>query len=1133
MKSTERADLLNALAWHDEDPIDLRVSRGTRGEVTHLSARFLSVNVAPALPASPTEARARRFVAPGSLGHDLLALGDEDELVLARVVDGRAKRRFVFEQRWRGVPVHDANVAFDLDESGRLTRLDASLVPRATPPQGRQIGRGVAVRIAIDDLRARGDSLWSGVVPTLDQIDEVVVDLRRWRNEDRDRRAWRIRLVPRRGRGAGAREVLVDQLDGTVIASIERSHLLGGEDVVRRAVGTIGGAVSEGPELWRGDLACPSADAPPTGATPLARDLDEMQASLCEAERFFGERGAEFAHPNFRDWIDPGRDGIEVAIGAVPMLSIGVNSPSAGDATIFLAEGAGRAESLGHELGHTVLRVGPTTFSSRDEFEGEAVLEHMCDQFGTMLERRFALRVEDDCLLSDDVDTQNAIAAVDNPNRPCTSSDDPQPWRSLCAPPTENGGWCEGASRFVDTAYGRYDAYDDPTDSGAEDGNYVPGHTNLGIGNRILSVLARDEGSASEPMSGLVVRPLGRETFERLLFGASVGLSFRTDWARYAMTWSEASADLFSRLSVSEEEQTVRTAHSAAGIWTLPRQLLARPSLPPPGIGLRLPQANVLTRPAIASVLDAGGLERTFIFYRPADGADRIEYMWRSEVAGGAFAATAGTFAGPCVVPGAHTAGSPAAVGRDDALFVVWSEPTATPDVGMLRGAQLPSPPAGSSGCPADEAWVAISPPVDRLMLGSPAVTSWAPGSIRVTCNVLRESGFRPYPFRTVGSMSLRIGDCVLVDERLVQPLPEALPPIGQDAVDTLIPVFDDPAARRLPATYDDIGPPRAFGAVVEHRFGLDRLIRDRPDVAGPLGNLPGDLGVLFGGAFGDDVAVSTLDVTTSFRFDGATVTPLGGDPIELEWRFDQQYVVVAFRDVNGDLRVARLDDPRATVGELDVPGIPLVAESPNATDPAITVVRIPDAVGSERVERQYLLVAFGTADVVDGATAPTRLSYRVVTNFDPTTDLTEDSFSPRRRIDAIREINGVRRRVDYAMARTFHTPIVVGGVEQLHLFTVTLRPPFEELRVPDPGEMREQPASADRVRYAELGVLPSGELTWRGERPVLLLDTSVTVGPLPAGVSPEAGAASLSRRNHLRFVYPNGTGITIRSNRR
>lgn len=42
MQDAQRASLLNSLAWYDESPFDLRARYGARGQVEHLSSRFLA-----------------------------------------------------------------------------------------------------------------------------------------------------------------------------------------------------------------------------------------------------------------------------------------------------------------------------------------------------------------------------------------------------------------------------------------------------------------------------------------------------------------------------------------------------------------------------------------------------------------------------------------------------------------------------------------------------------------------------------------------------------------------------------------------------------------------------------------------------------------------------------------------------------------------------------------------------------------------------------------------------------------------------------------------------------------------------------------------------------------------------------
>ena len=178
----------------------------------------------------------------------------------------------------------------------------------------------------------------------------------------------------------------------------------------------IGGGISSiGPVLWNGTNACPSISSglDPL-APPLTSDVDDVSAAICESQNFIATRGGEVGIADPDEWFDPTHDGIRISVGMTPGLSIAMND---GAGNLFFAQGAARLDIVGHELWHTVMRSagGPSAFAGYGTAEGGAIEEHLCDIFGTMLERRFLARRDNDCLLADDVQTQQAIS-MQNPD---------------------------------------------------------------------------------------------------------------------------------------------------------------------------------------------------------------------------------------------------------------------------------------------------------------------------------------------------------------------------------------------------------------------------------------------------------------------------------------------------------------------------------------------------------------------------------------------------------------------------------------------------------------------------------------------------------------------------------------------
>jgi len=148
---------------------------------------------------------ARRFL---RVNRRLLRLEDPDrELTLARAArDMLGRTHFVFEQRWRGIPVWPAEVNVHLDREGNVDLLDGAFAP--TP-------RKVADHPTIDAEHAVAIAR-DGWVDAFVSVPELVV----YAPVDRfPRLAWRMSV----SRAIDDREiVLVDALDGTRLASWNR-----------------------------------------------------------------------------------------------------------------------------------------------------------------------------------------------------------------------------------------------------------------------------------------------------------------------------------------------------------------------------------------------------------------------------------------------------------------------------------------------------------------------------------------------------------------------------------------------------------------------------------------------------------------------------------------------------------------------------------------------------------------------------------------------------------------------------------------------------------------------------------------------------------------------------------------------
>ncbi|HUP66012.1 MAG TPA: hypothetical protein VM557_12120 [Thermoanaerobaculia bacterium] len=1137
MKQDESADLVNALAWWDENPLDLHLRRGRRGEVTHLSARLLEIDATPNLAPAPTADRAVAFLQPGGLGHDLLALCGSDQLVLARVEPNDAQGRiFVFEQSFAGFAVRDARAFVELDARGRLTRLDSTLVPCVKASTNLRVSRGQALKIARDDLQGSKDPLWIDVKPHLAEAGLIIVNTFGLDPDpgldpdecDADRLAWAVWFTAPPNKFGGHREVLVDALDGEVIASVEHTKFFDAGDRVYRLEGTIGESEHHvyRPRLWSGDMPCDAPSPVPLDDPVLERDLEETKLALCAAEDLIAEAGAPLGRPALRDWIHGTRP-FAFGIGADPGISIAQNSGATVEGTfvhaLAFAHGAARADSVGHELGHTLY--ASASLATRDldpsrssNIERAGIEEHMCDVFGKLLDARMPDGGEL-CTLSGDADTRDTIATAQSETRDCSLLNRALPWRWFCNPEMDNGGWCEGATRTLDLAYGPYDAYSRMHTTALD--AYVAGHTNLGVGNRAVAALFRDPAESPSRFDGFRIPGIGRSAVETLYLRALTHFRGQPDWTGYSSAWRAAAVSAFGT-GMSAPEQAIRTAHAAASIWSERRSVVTETA---PATLEVLPSPDPRFRPAAASLVLSSGVERTFVFYRPDVSSQRVEYVWRDEPRGGEHAEAPTPFSGPCVLPGAFTSGSPTAAGRDDALFVIWSEPTATPGIGRLRGASLsPAELETEGGC--ITGWADEEPGAERLLRGSPAVAVWEPDAIEIDCGVLAATFGPIFPFQTMGSMGLKIGDCFEVGERIP---PRLLSPnLGPQLLEILRNLLDSKAVLGNPSLVDPRAPLRDFEkSLVRHGVDLLPLLAERQKERQELMQLADGVGKLVDVALQRAGRASSLGLRFVFEHEPFGDDAWMGTARSISLRFANRRLIVAFRDPAGALRIVDYDDVRATDG---ADPIPTLDSSPNATDPALATVDGEISEDGVNFTAQLLYALYGTSERIGGRDVPTRLSYRAALTIQPGDALTNDVFEPARRIDTLNGTRGVRRKVDYAYARTRRAPVAVGRDGRLHLFVATLQ--HLGSGPPDPASTAEE-RQHDRLRYAQLRVLPrrDGELTWISERPTVLTNSDAFD---PGGTSiphAEAGAAFVPRhRSLIRLYYPDGRGLTFRS---
>ena len=325
-----------------------------------------------------------------------------------------------------------------------------------------------------------------------------------------------------------------------------------------------------------------------------------------------------------------------------------------------------------------------------------------------------------------------------------------------------------------------------------------------------------------------------------------------------------------------------------------------------------------------------------------------------------------------------------------------------------------------------------------------------------------------------------------------------------------------------IPAPFDPRNPDLGIGRV-EHRIPLLTMLGDSP-LEGELGKFE-VIGPRFAEAFEThglpDARTAELVFGWQLGPKGDPETGLPDGMIEtIEFRFADASLIVAFRDPEGALRVVPFTDPRPTEE------IPLLATDLVA-DPALATAskRLRDPDTDLFAELEFLYVVYGTEEDDGAGPVANRLNYRVTGFLEDPDDpaaFKEEIFAPAERLDMIRDVSGFRRQVDYRMLRTYRTPVVTGKEGALEVFVVSLREPSHE---PTDGFESETSRSVDRIRHVSLTVGVDGKLSWDSERPVLLTNTAVS-----DGAAGEAGGAMHNHRGKLRWFYPNGTQLEIRS---
>ena len=689
-----------------------------------------------------------------------------------------------------------------------------------------------------------------------------------------------------------------------------------------------------------------------------------------------------------------------------------------------------------------------------------------------------------------------------------------QPWRSLCAPTSDNGGWCEGAQRYTDLGYNKYDAYSMVS---AHPSNYIDSHTNLGVGNRVFATLLGEVGA-----SPFAVSTFPDIDIERLLVTTTNALGPSTDFASYGMDLHRAAASFTTMAPMSPLESSVRTALDNGDVFSMDVGLQARPT--PTGTPALITPTPT-ARPAVASLLlaDTGtgaldAIERTFVFYRTGSA---LQYVYRNEPAGGSAAALTDGWLGPCTMTGAVISGSPSAASSDEGIFVAWGDPTGVP-VGQsrLRGARLPADVSVTPATTCAIGFIANDPAVAHVMTGSPSIAVWGNRTL-LDCNLLSSVPGIVYPFRTVGAMGITIGNCVEISERYPTFPESAIPPgLGSSLWGLIGPFLDTAAARGIPQP-DDPWAPR----LPVHDEGqwadvpLMPILRGNLTAQQQLQALPAPYGQRFGDAFTRFGQNRGTSVTAIFPHDvtGSSGGLPAGTIQTLALRIEDHVLVVAFRDVTNNARTTMWTNTAATSALVSVDSDPL-------TDPVLTTasVRVGTPSG-HRVTTDLLYALYGTPETTFRYP---RMSYRGASTIDPLVGITTSTFGAPLRLDTENATIGERRKRDYRFLRTADAPVVAGSLDRLHVFTTELaglgEVPVDNVK--DPRLDRDE-----RIRYTVLDVLATGILRARSERPVRL--TRTRVGTSTTARTAQAGALQArGQRGRMRWFYPTAMQLSIRS---
>ena len=792
LPSEERTKRLDRLFWRGIFPGELSVRRNAFGAIGSLTGLFLraphSTGPARATPLDAADAFQAEF------GRDLVGAEPDDELVadprspaLAFGLPGAV----IYQQRFRGMRVLAARAEVFLDRELRVYRAFGSVVPGFSVDPHADLDErrasALAVAAAEDETHATcaaadGPELagWNEALDGGADIDHLAFRVEIGCGQTFERvvlvdahDGTILRLhdpVKLYGEPGFATDRFSRFADDTEECFGPRAQC-GAEEVWR-----------DGECLWHYNVenlevlaGGQAADEDHPANCVLVPETDQIIRAFDGAGEYVRSQPWQGREWDVEDVIACEQDGLEIPGFCVSFdesdAVFGDNATIAYESgltrVLHLRPAVGGPDAIAHESSHAILdtlRVAVTG----------SVDEHIADATGAIGTRRaldhgfgFVYEAPDPWIDAGTAESAGVLtkSVVRGPERPCSVLDvaprdrpvdwperllfDPDlpaaaaRWRSLREPWAVNRGHCEGAGSLNEEWQSAAEAYaqyyspgtnDTPTNP--EDTNQilthsqVLSHTNLGIGNRMLTLFTEGGRSRGIVVDGQGFHPVFEAgelvedgSLEETLFGAVVaalphagedGAGHSAHWAEYAGSLAQAACDLDAErgdgpgcdLDLNDRADAVVHAAAAVSLWSEPHELHGT-------------EAAVGDRPSAVSWVAPGADERVYVFYRGSDAPDEqgnapIHYRWLDVSPDRYFGESLADGAwhprdGDCVIPDAASREGPSAIARSTGVFVSWVQGTA--EGGRVLARSFGDLPEDRDDCVADDAWSQLVTP--------------------------------------------------------------------------------------------------------------------------------------------------------------------------------------------------------------------------------------------------------------------------------------------------------------------------------------------------------------------------------------------------------------------------------------